>query len=203
MSQPNFGYAVPGGPAPRPTAVVIAAFIQFGLLALALLTTLLALLYFSDMNEATQAEMERQGVSMGDGELDLVYNVSLVAGTVVGLALSAAYGLLGIFNLRGANGARITTWILSGFQLLCVLCAFGSNALNSALPDADEAGFDSDAVQEAAYAETPFWYPAFESANLIIVFVGVIAVIVLLALPKSNEFFRKPPPAPVLPPEAG
>lgn len=182
---------------PTPGTVNTAAYIQFAILALSLLALVFGLMYSQDSIDAAVASLKDQGASQ-----DLVdaYEQSgsfSSIGQIVGLLLAVVYAVLGIFNRRGVNGARITTWILSGVFLLCGAATLALSSVGGGTTD----GVDMDKVTTAMTDAVPGWYNIFGSVAGILQIAGYLVVIVLLALPASNEFFRKAPPQLILPGE--
>lgn len=102
-----------------------------------------------------------------------------------------AYGLL-----KGSNGARIATWVISGFAILCDCCStffyFGVNGINLTT----SAG-QNDLQTQLAQAQLdafPTWFLATGGGISLLQLLGYIAVAVLLALPAANAFFKKVAP---------
>jgi len=181
---------------PTPGTVDTAAYIQFAILALSVLALVFGLMYSQDAIDAAVASLKDQGAKQ-----DLVdaYEQSgsfSSIGQIVGLLLAVVYAVLGIFNRRGVNGARITTWVLSGVFLLCGAATL---ALSSVGSGGTTDGVDMDKVTTAMTDAVPGWYNIFGSVAGILQILGYLVVIVLLALPASNEFFRKAPPQLILP----
>ncbi|MEV0650475.1 hypothetical protein AB0I28_34975 [Phytomonospora sp. NPDC050363] len=178
-----------------PGTVNTAAYIQFAILALALLGLIFSMMYAKDSTDAALEELKRQQAPQDViDSMDSSSSFTTIGG-IIGLLLAAAYAVLGVFNRRGVNGTRIATWVLSGIFLLCGAAMFALTGLGSGTVN----GVDYDKVNEAAADAVPSFYNLFSSLSGILQIVGYLAVIILLALPASNEFFRKAPPQLVLP----
>lgn len=180
---------------PTPGTVNTAAYIQFAIFALALLGLIFGLMYSQDAIDAAVASLKDQGAKQ---DLIDAYEQSgsfSSIGQIVGLVLAAVYAVLGVFNRRGVNGARITTWVLSGVFLLCGAATFALSGVGGGTTD----GVDMDKVTTAMSDAVPAWYNAFGMVSGIAQIIGYLVVIVLLALPASGEFFRKAPPQLILP----
>jgi len=166
--------------------VTTAAALQILLFVLSVVGVTLTLTYGSDVTEAMRANLESQGAAP-----DIVNSMS-AGNDPVSLAFNIAPGLavliLAFFVLRGSNGARITTWVISGLMLLCSIGGFGLMAL---IGSSDVDGVDFAAATEAGLAAVPSWYNAFSTISLVISVLAYLLVIILLALPASNEYFRK------------
>jgi hypothetical protein len=140
---------------------------------------------------------------------DAIATASAVGGLVIALLFAAGFITLGILDGKGKNPARIVTWVLAGISV----CCFGFGALGSAFSNmlSGIGGGNANAprpgdIQNALQDNLPSWYYPVETTVNILALLSAIAVIVLLALPASNAFFRKPqavwePPAyPGVPP---
>ncbi|WP_143175459.1 hypothetical protein [Cryptosporangium aurantiacum] len=95
-----------------------------------------------------------------------------VGGIIFSLVFAAAFVALALGLLRAANVARIITWVLCGLGLCCtgVISAF-SLILVEYLPGG---------------------YVAYMYTVTAVTLIIYIAIIVLLALPASNAYFRRP-----------
>lgn len=170
----------------RPATVTTAAALQILLFVLSVVGVTLTLTYGADVTEAMRANLEAQGaapdivnsMSAGDDALSLVFNMA------PGLAVL----ILAFFVLRGSNGARITTWVISGLMLLCSIGGVGIMALIGA---SSVDGVDFAEATEAGLAAVPSWYNAFSTVSLVVSVLAYLLVIILLALPASNDYFRK------------
>ncbi len=119
----------------------------------------------------------------GAGVLDVLFAITL--------------SLLAGFSMAGKRPARIMSWIFGGLAVVC--CGCGSVAYSDVLFDSATTGAASGAsdlsdAEMAAIGEAlPSWF-----TGSVVVFVGllvlsVIGATILLALPPSNDFFRKLP----------
>ena len=119
----------------------------------------------------------------GAGVLDVLFALTLA--------------LLAGFNMAGKRPARIMSWIFGGLAVLC--CGCGSVAYSDVLFDSAPTGAGSgasdlsDAEMAAIGDALPSWF-----TGSVVAFVGLLALCVivatiLLALPPSNDFFRKRP----------
>ncbi|HIW64177.1 MAG TPA: hypothetical protein H9881_17125 [Candidatus Stackebrandtia excrementipullorum] len=174
------------GPKKRPGSVTFAAGLQFLVFALGVATAVFSLVYGPDMTEAMRASLESQGAapdvveSVSGGDDALTVTLSLLPSVVM--------LVLAFFVLRGANGARITTWVFSGLMLLCSLAGIGILGL---LGGFQAEGIDFGAVTEAGVDAVPGWYNLFTTVGGIVMVLAYLLIIILLALPASNEYFRK------------
>ncbi|WP_213454774.1 hypothetical protein [Rhizomonospora bruguierae] len=129
--------------------------------------------------------------------------VGSIASAVIGLIIGVVLVVLAIFNNRGSNGTRITTWVLSGILLCCTGLGFAGSAVNSGLSGGGGTP-DPKVLQERLTHELPGWYNGVTMTSNVITVLALLAVVILLALPPANAFFRKPaqvwePPVPGYP----
>lgn len=177
-------------PAPktRPGSVTFAAALQFLVFILGAVTAVLSLVYASDVTEAMRSSLESQGAapdvveSVSGGDDALTISLTLIPAVVT--------LILAFFVLRGSNGARIASWVVSGLMLLCSLAGIGILGLLSGV-EAD--GIDFAAATEAGMDAVPSWYNLFGNVGGIVTMLAHLLIIILLALPVSNRYFRKDP----------
>jgi hypothetical protein len=133
-----------------------------------------------------------------EGAIKLVTTLGTVVSIVLGLLFGAAFVVLAILNGKGKNPARITTWVVGGIALCCIGFGLATSAAgnsftmrgggtNSNLPDPAE-------VRRQLDAALPSWYNGLSVTVSLIGLLALLAALILLALPPSNEFFRKPQP---------
>lgn len=192
------GYAVPPPPGPPPARVRPATVTVAGLLILLvalaavgyLVASIAAYPSFVDAFEQATAGTEAEDVA------GFAAAGTLITG-VVYLLIAAALAILTIFNNQGRNPARITTWVVGGLGL----CCGGASLISIALGDftANMGGgegetLDSDAVEQALVEHVPGWFDPVILTSTVVGVLALLGALILLALPPSNEFFRKPAP---------
>jgi len=96
--------------------------------------------------------------------------IGMVLGILFALVVVAGLLSLAVFNLRGNNVARIITWVVCGLYLFC-----GLLGLVGAL---------------SAFEYYPDWLKGWLLGSSVVSTLLYIAIIVLLALPASNAFFK-------------
>jgi hypothetical protein len=113
---------------------------------------------------------------------------ALIAGVYVVMAIF--YVVLALLVNKGKRPARILSWILSGIGLLC--CGIGGlvGQLGAMTTTVNGQEYEDEATQAIEDA-TPVWVNAVDWITLIVLIVGSLLIIILLAVPASNEFFRK------------
>ncbi len=162
----------PDAPAPaprqRPSTVTYAVFAQVALAVLGLISVVFNLATTDTLNQAIEEFAADQNV-----EINTNSTGGGVISILISLVIAAALITLAYFNYRGNRGTRIATWVVAGLFLCCNLF--------------------SGIFSLPVYGYTPGWYTAVSLLLTGLNVIALILVIVLLALPPSNEFFRKPP----------
>lgn len=192
----------PGSPPrSRPTTVTIASYLLY---LVALLQVVNAIVTFSNVGTISRVTKDWAAGTNAEAAGNIA-GPSAIAGAVIGLIIGAGLAVLAAFINRGRNGARITTWVLGGVLLCCTGFGVVGNALSSSMTGGGTAGGpDPKELERRLNDELPSWYGPVTTTTAIITLLALIGVIVLLALPPSNEFFRKPkevwePPVPGYP----
>lgn len=122
--------------------------------------------------------------------------VTTVASASIFLLVAIGLVVLAILNNLGKNPARIVTWVVGGIALCCSGAGLALQGVLTSLPTPDDAeGPDPMEVQRAVEAALPDWYLTLSWVTSIGAILALIVALILLALPPSNEFFRKAPPA--------
>jgi hypothetical protein len=199
------GFAAPPPPEPaarvRPGVVSIANLLlvvgaaAFAVLFILSITTIGTL---SDVFEEEFAGTEAEGTEgVAVGFLIAIWAVFLLF--AIGLVVLAA------LNNQGKNPARIVTWVLGGIGVCCAGLQLVSSGIGSSMGGTGGTnGVDQEELQRRIEDALPSWYGAATIGVLVIAILALAVALVLLALPKANEFFRKPqqpfePPTPNYP----
>jgi hypothetical protein len=178
----------------RPGSVTVSSYLLYLYAALGLIGVAVNLSQIG-----TTSDVYRDAYEGTDAEgFETFYTVSSVVIAVIGLLFAVAFVVLAIFNNRGKNPSRIVTWVLGGISLCCSGIGLAGSALGSSmnfgspsdsdLPDASE-------IQQRLEDALPGWYMPVSLILSVIGLLALLAALILLALPPSNEFFRKPAPA--------
>jgi hypothetical protein len=116
---------------------------------------------------------------------------------VVGAIIIA---VLAIFNGKGRNWSRITTWVFAGLTTLCCGCLGASNAVSgvgnfsgSFSTPSGAGSINEKELQQKIEGLVPSWFAPVSATVSVVVALAAIIVIILLALPASNAYFRKAP----------
>lgn len=182
------GYATPAGP--RPTTVTAAAMFMLAIPVLQVIAYAASLAATSAMKDNMRRVFEDAGIPTTT--IDQYLSDASFGGSpagIVSLIMALIVGGLAIFNLRGVNGARIATWVLLGLGLAAGLCTLGllftvQSTLDSLARSAGTS-LDMGSI-------LPGWYLPFSYLQGLASVVIYVTVIVLLARPASNEYFRRP-----------
>lgn len=181
---------------PVPGVVNIAVYLQWLMVLLSLVGVILSAMYAGDLTDATVKAYEDQGAAKNIIDGAKMTGTFIMVFAVVGLVVSLVYALLGFLNRKGKNGARIATWVLSGILLLCGAAGMGLQAMSAGT--GDQNGIDMQKVQDAVTDAVPGIFGLWQTISGILGLLIYLAVIVLLALPAANDFFRKEPPKAVI-----
>ncbi|MCW3813672.1 hypothetical protein ONA91_04265 [Micromonospora sp. DR5-3] len=127
---------------------------------------------------------------------DFAYAAAL-GGAVLSLLFAIGLVVLALLNNRGKNGARITTWVVGGILFCCNGGGLVSNATGGLTGGGAPGGNmpSPEELQRRLSDALPSWYGPVTLLLGLLSLLALLAALILLALPKSNEFFRKPKPA--------
>jgi hypothetical protein len=138
---------------------------------------------------ATSQEVQQAGGSATTAATTIKVTVGVTL--VFELIVTVGLMLLAVGNLRGRNGTRITTFVVSGLFLLCAVCGSIGNAGVAASMTGQ--GESQTQLTQQLY---PSWYIPATIALDVVLTLLYVGIIILLAVPASNRFFKKQP-APV------
>lgn len=178
---------------PTPGVVNFAAYLQWFTVLLGVVGLILTMMYAGDMTDAMVKSYEDQGASKTLVDGAKMGGTIVTVSAVISFVIALVYGLLGVLNRKGKNGSRIATWVLSGIFVLCGAIAMAMNGMSGSNGEVD-----MDKVTDAASNAVPGFFTAWQTISGILSLVIYVAVIVLLALPAANDFFRKEPPKTVI-----
>jgi hypothetical protein len=181
-----------------PHAVVFASMLQFLLAATFLVIPAVGYLRGARAQRAAEAEVVRQGfpakvlaqhrVSFEESGVEILLPV------VIALCLATLASL----NLTGSEVGRILSWIfqsivLVGGGIVMAGQVFTVRFLKSAFKKSGDAtlqSIDVKAFVDAALGEFPVWFRYLVAARFVLATVGSLLVIILLAVPSANAYFR-------------
>ena len=179
----SYTVSTPGAKA-RPGPVSLASTMLYVGAALILVYGVLSIVATQMMGDIT---IDGQDVQTGfSGSFGAIGNV--ITG-VLYLALAVGLGVLGNLVSKGKNPARIVTWVIDGIVVLCCGCSAVGNAFTSSLL-ASMPGMDQETLDEIA-AATPAWLTIASTVVALLIVLTQLVAIIALAVPASNEFFRR------------
>ena len=184
--------AYPTYPAPqapqRPGTVSTSSYLLWVTAAISLISGILTLAtigktsqVYSDLYRGTAAE-GTESIVVGASVFGVVLNILFAGGLVV----------LSIFNNRGRRGARITTWVIGGLMFCCSGSGLAGTAITSSINLDSGTGPSPSEVQARLSEVLPSWYEPLSVVLTVISLLSILGAVILLALPTSNAFFRKP-----------
>ena len=192
---------------PRPGSATFAVWLQLLLAVFLAISAVTGFLYGADAEEAFEAELANQGVDVSQ----LPDNSSNFGGDATSLVISIVLILilvvLALLNGAGNRVGRILTWIFQPIVLICggfiVLSQlFFATFLQAAFDNSGDSqleALDVQALVDAAFGAYPGWTTIVDWAVAILATLGSILVIILLAVPASNAYFRKEAPPNFIP----
>ncbi|GIJ50755.1 hypothetical protein Val02_76410 [Virgisporangium aliadipatigenens] len=180
----------PAAPRARPTTVTVAVYCLYALAALQLLGIIAALAVIGPTLDAV-----KDYVPEGQ-DRDLIItstNIGVYVGIGLAVLFAVAWVILGFFDSKGKQPARIVTWVLGGLFLCCVSFSLLGTAAGSLLGGGGEVnGIDQDELARRIEDATPGWANLVSTGGSVLQLILVLIAVILLALPQSHDFFRKP-----------
>jgi len=184
-------YAVPPPAKTRPSAVDWAAILLWIVAAVHVVSLIVAFLPNPALNSAIDDfNRTHPDFQQTSGTITLVAGV---ASLVIAAVLAIGLAILAIFLRRGSQAARVVTWALGGLLTLCSVCGLAGQLISPSLQTGNTSSTNQDLQDYAKIIEqhTPAWQNALSVVQLIVTVVALILVIVLLATPAANDYFRK------------
>jgi hypothetical protein len=176
---------------PRPAVVSVAVILLWATLAALLVTTALGFLPNEELTRALDQYYEDHPDVATDATGGSVTTIVLAGFTI---AIVIAFAVLAVFVGRGSQPARVVTWVLSGLGVLCYSCVLLGQAAAPALlrsTGGDENVEATRELLELVREHTPDWQYYLDLLLSLFVLVALTAVIILLAVPAANDYFRK------------
>ncbi|MEW2384075.1 hypothetical protein AB0873_18570 [Micromonospora sp. NPDC047707] len=176
----------------RPSVVTISSYLLMFYAALSVLSLIIGLSTlgtFQDVYRDAFAGTEAEG---SEG----VIAFALVGGSIVSLLFAVGLVVLALLNNRGKNVARIITWVVGGIALCCSGLALAGTAAGNAMGGQTSGDVPSqEEINRRLDEALPSWYEPVTLLLTVLSIIALLAALILLALPKANEFFRKQEPA--------
>jgi hypothetical protein len=184
----SYTVATPGGKS-RPATVTAASGLLFVCAAVEVASVVLSVIRIGPVLSVLNDEFANSSAA---DTVRATFTVGIIAGVVIAAVFAIGTVVLGLLLRKGKNPARIVTWVLGGIGVLCYACGLGGSALGSSLNGMGATSNpDAEAIQKRLTEAVPGWQTALGTAASVVLLLALLAVIILLALPASNEFFRK------------
>jgi hypothetical protein len=185
----------PGAPAarPRPTTVTVSSYLLMVAAAVSLLNAVLSLSTIGTVSRVAHGIFDDSGTT--DGDVIATVSVAGVAvGATINIIFAGALLVLALINNRGRNASRITTWVLGGISLCCTGAGLAGTAASSSFGTSagGESAAQSAELERQLEESLPSWWGPVTTTSSVIVLLAILVALILLALPASNEYFRKP-----------
>jgi hypothetical protein len=184
-----YPYAQEPAPRSRPTTVTISSYLLYLVAAVELIGAVIGLSVVGTMSRIIDDDPSLGALSSSARTFVVG---SVVFGASVEVLFAAGLTILAIFNGRGRQGSRITTWVIGGLALCCNgFGVLGSRARFTTNFDPGNGRSSTDDLERRLNDELPSWYNAATVTLAVISLLALLAVIILLALPASNAYFRR------------
>ncbi|HLU28509.1 MAG TPA: hypothetical protein VKZ65_08730, partial [Glycomyces sp.] len=176
--------------------VTIAVWIMFLTAAVLVATAIAQFAVQGTVRDAVESQLRSDpaladaGITVDD--VSTIVSIVFVGVAVAYIVFAAFYVVLGLLDNAGKRPARILTWILAGVSLAC--CGLGGliGQLGAGATTYTVNGQEyDDELTQAVEDATPGWVTVLEWISLLLFILGSLAIIILLAMPDSNAFFRK------------
>ncbi|WCN81661.1 hypothetical protein [Micromonospora sp. LH3U1] len=177
----------------RPSIVSISSYLLFLFLACQVISLIITLSTIGKTRDALRDAYAGSTAANADQVADVFLAIAL-GSSILLLLLAIVLGVLALFNNQGRNGSRITTWIVGGIMVCCVGGGLLSNAAGGFAASGETAGDgpSSAEIQRRLEEALPSWSAPVSLLLGVISLIALLTALILLALPKANEFFRKP-----------
>lgn len=183
----------------RPSSVTVAAGLQMLLAASFLIMPTLAYLYGAEAQAAAEAELAKQGFPADVLARNKVHFNEGAVGLVLPIVIALSLLVLASLNLAGNGVGRFLSWIfqpilLVAGGLITFRQVFAVQFLDSAFKNSGDAtleGINVKAFVDAAMDAFPPWFLFVVKARFALATLGSLVVIILLAVPAANAYFRQ------------
>jgi hypothetical protein len=179
-------YAQPPAPRTRPTTVTVSSYLLYLTAAVSLIT---AVLSFSEVGAIAEVYRDAYAGTSGEGAEAVIVATSVI-GAVVNIIFAAGLAVLAVFNNRGRQWARITTWVIGGISLCCSGLGVAGTALTGSMNFDTGNGPSARQVEQRLAEALPSWYTPATVVLSVVALLAILGAIILLALPASNAYFR-------------
>jgi hypothetical protein len=176
----------------RPGTVTTSGYLLFGIGLVSLLGLVTALASYPTIRDVFASAYKGTPVEKSSGTVAVF---ALVASIVPALFFGIGAVILAPLVLKGRQPARIITWVLCGLLACCQAVGVAGSGINAGTfgQSGTTNGVDPQAVARQLADSLPGWVRPTQIATAALLLIFAIVVVVLLALPASNAFFRKQP----------
>jgi hypothetical protein len=178
----------------RPSAVTISSYLLY---LAALLQVIYAICQFAVLGTVQRVFEDAFAGTEAESVAGFSAIIAGVLPAVFFVLLAAALAILAVYNNRGRNGSRITTWVLGGLLLCCSGVSLAGSAIGSSFNfgsgSSDPDVPDQAEIQRRLNDELPGWFNPVSLTISVVTLLALLGALILLALPASNAFFRKRP----------
>ena len=184
-------YTVANQPAKqRPGTVTVASVLLYVAVAIQVVSIAVGALTIGRLSDAFSGELP------GTQQEQDTVRTAMKVGVGIGLGFSVLFAIgwlvLAILVGKGKNPARIVTWVLAGIGVCCYGASLAGTAFQSSMSSLGGASnANSQQIQQRIQDALPSWQTAYSTVSTIVELLIYVVVIILLALPASNDFFRK------------
>ncbi len=182
----------------RPSVVTISSYLLIFYAILSVISLIIGLTTLGTIQDVYRDAFAGTDAEGAEG----VAVFMVAAGSVVSLLFAIGLVVLAMLNNRGKNVARIVTWVVGGIALCCSAIALAGTAASSTMGGETSGNVPSqDEINRRLDEALPSWYEPVSQLLTALSVIVLLVALILLALPKANEFFRRPqqqwePPVP-------
>ncbi|WP_203825367.1 hypothetical protein [Actinoplanes palleronii] len=195
MTVPTYSAPYPTAPPPhRPITVTIASVLLF---VVAAVQVVFAMIAFSTFDKAAPIYDDAYAGTDFESFGSALATLSVVMIILYGI-IAVGMVILGVFNLRGKQPARVITWIFSGVLMCCsVVLPYMAVILITRFAEAVDDGSGAQRLPTQRELDArlndvvPGWFSSVAVLFTLFALASLIVVIILLSVPASNRFFRK------------
>jgi hypothetical protein len=187
VSDPMYA-GMPAAPS-RPTVVTVSSYLLYFSAAASIISAVLSLTTVGTIRDV-YADLYDDTANSG---MESIIVAASVVGVVINILFAAGLAILAIFNNRGKQGARITTWVVGGIFLCCNGFGLLGNAATSGmnLDSGTTSGPSASEVEARLSDELPGWFTPISTTLTVLIVLALLGAVILLALPGANPYFRK------------
>jgi hypothetical protein len=179
-------YAQAPAPRTRPTTVTVSSYLLYVTAAVSLISAVLSL---TEVSTITGVYRDAYAGTSAEGA-EAVIVATTVIGVVLNILFAAGLAILAIFNNRGRQAARVTTWVIGGISLCCSGLGLAGTAVTGSMNLSTGDGPSPSDVEQRLADALPSWYMPVTVTLSAISLLSILGAIILLALPASNAYFR-------------